>query len=393
MAPETVKGLLLQGFLVCLWWYALLMKNEIVERIASQSGIAELVEILAEKLSGSDLHSLLLTVLKRRIAKASAAELLGDSPVSRLCDLDGRLLNAVEKEALEAASCFAARELSPVVPLGAVSLLTGLDQGNVLSTIRAFEVLSDPTVALALECARLRRKPQLRKESLKLCSNSRVLRFPQPANPSFTSHFKLFSLVTAGRDKGSFAFECEALFEHIDSYLAFLERLEGLGFQFGQVAVEVSDTRVVTHLCSRFALSLDDVRSQVRAGDAASAAGLLAAHQESWPKDINTLKDFELPAHLLVQLKLLEEAVCSKLSRKYPQVQFGFNLQRLTGLGYYQGPCFHIKACAAGESYAIADGGFTDWTQVLLSDTKERLLTSAIGTELVCRKFYKELRD
>ncbi|MDQ5937177.1 MAG: hypothetical protein QG574_4536, partial [Cyanobacteriota bacterium erpe_2018_sw_21hr_WHONDRS-SW48-000092_B_bin.40] len=37
----------------------------------------------------------------------------------------------------------------------------------------------------------------------------------------------------------------------------------------------------------------------------------------------------------------------------------------------------------------LADGGFVDWTQLLLGDTKERLMTSAIGTELICRLFQK----
>jgi len=43
----------------------------------------------------------------------------------------------------------------------------------------------------------------------------------------------------------------------------------------------------------------------------------------------------------------------------------------------------------AGESFMLADGGFVDWTQILLGDTKERLMTSAIGTELICRLFQK----
>jgi hypothetical protein len=44
----------------------------------------------------------------------------------------------------------------------------------------------------------------------------------------------------------------------------------------------------------------------------------------------------------------------------------------------------------AGDSFMLADGGFTDWTQLLLGDSKERLMTSAIGTELICRLFRKQ---
>jgi hypothetical protein len=69
-------------------------------------------------------------------------------------------------------------------------------------------------------------------------------------------------------------------------------------------------------------------------------------------------------------------------------VRLSFNLRRLTGLGYYEGPCFHIKAKnERGEAFAIADGGFVNWTRRLLGDGKERLMTSAIGSELICRMF------
>ena len=36
---------------------------------------------------------------------------------------------------------------------------------------------------------------------------------------------------------------------------------------------------------------------------------------------------------------------------------------------------------AAGAEFFLADGGFTDWTRRLLSDRKERLLISGLGSE------------
>ena len=41
---------------------------------------------------------------------------------------------------------------------------------------------------------------------------------------------------------------------------------------------------------------------------------------------------------------------------------------------------------STGSDVFLVDGGFTDWTQKLLSDRKERLLISGMGTErfLVC---------
>ena len=38
---------------------------------------------------------------------------------------------------------------------------------------------------------------------------------------------------------------------------------------------------------------------------------------------------------------------------------------------------------ARGTEHELADGGFTNWTQKLLSDKKERLLISGMGTERI----------
>jgi hypothetical protein len=41
----------------------------------------------------------------------------------------------------------------------------------------------------------------------------------------------------------------------------------------------------------------------------------------------------------------------------------------------------------AGDEFPLVDGGFTTWTQQLLSNAKERLLISGLGTELLCSRF------
>jgi hypothetical protein len=42
---------------------------------------------------------------------------------------------------------------------------------------------------------------------------------------------------------------------------------------------------------------------------------------------------------------------------------------------------------AASGLLELADGGAVDWTQKLLSDAKERLVISGIGSERVCGEF------
>lgn len=378
------------------------MTDCVSERIARELGVANLSEILSEKISGADLHSLLLAVIKRRVSKVEPSRLVEASSVSKACDLDARLMNRVESIAYGQAEEFDAVELSPVVPLGSVARLAQLDQGNVLSTIRGFECSSDPTIGMALECVRRRKQSAVRKIATRLCTSQRVLRYPQPENPAFTSHFKLFAMVSAGRDSGSFAFELAALQEHIDIYLRLLSKLDGEQFAFEDIVVELSDTAVVSALCSQLDIDRGKIKELVRARDHDSSTKVLEQYSNLWPKsftgadcDLAQLSlpqslPNHLPQHSIERLKKLEEVVCQGLRSRHNNVRFQFNLHRLTGLSYYQGPCFHIKMKnQAGDSFMLADGGFTDWTQILLGDNKERLMTSAIGTELICRLFRK----
>jgi len=368
------------------------MSGKISQRIVKALGISDLVEVLSEKLSGADLTSLLLAVLKRRVSKIARDKLLVESAVTRACNLDGRLLNKLESLAYENAGQFEALDLSPLSPLGAVSVLTGLDQSNVLSTVRSYECASDPTIGLALECARRRKGHLDRKDVHRLATNHRVVRFPIPDNPAYSAHFKLFSLVSAGRDIGSGQFECSAIREHIGVYLSFMSKLKENDFVFEDIIVELSDTSVISQFCSMFGISREEIRAKVRARDSNSSDNLLAKHSKLWPKIVfkpkEELAQFNLPKHMVTRLDLMEQTVCQAMKQEYKSVQFRFNMHRLTGVGYYAGPCFHIKTKnSQGQEYMLADGGFVDWTQVLLSDEKERLMTSAIGIELICRLF------
>ena len=368
------------------------MSERIAQRIARDLGLSDLTELLAEQLSGSELHSLLLAVLKRRVGKTEPSKLMQPSPVTKVCDLDARLLNELEHTAFEIASAYQAIELSPLSPLGSVSVLTGLDQANVLSTVRAFECASDPTIGLAFECARRRKNAADRKRPTRLCTSQRVVRFPLPQNPDYTAHFKLFGLVNAARDTGSFSFEVSALHEQIGFCLSLLSKLATTGFVFEDIVVELSDTRVVSHLCSTFNINRDEIRALVRARDSNTTAELIEKYSISWPQKVTQpveeLAQYNVPTHLLMQLSLLEQQVCARLRTEHSNVKFEFNMHRLTGLGYYEGPCFHIKLKNdRGQAFALADGGFVNWTQLLLGDSKERLMTSAIGIELLCRVF------
>ncbi|MEK7255015.1 MAG: hypothetical protein AAB316_09740, partial [Bacteroidota bacterium] len=208
---------------------------------------------------------------------------------------------------------------------------------KVLSATRHLEVLADCTNVLALECARqrqalLKNQPKSQ-EKIRLCTSHRLIRTQPLPDPRFLSHFRIFGLCTAGRDEGSFQFELASLKEHLAFHLSLLTATES-PFHFEKIEVQITE--------------LED-----------------GGRSES-----------------------ISQNVLEPLGSSFPAVHFGFFSERKTGRGYYKSLCFSINTSnSAGDFFNLVDGGFTDWTQKMLENNKERLLISAIGSELVCQNF------
>jgi hypothetical protein len=346
--------------------------SKITRRIAAQTGIPRLLEVLAEEIPPSDLQSLLLSVYQSRAQSIRESELLARSiPLTEPSTADARLLNEFDRMAFSAAQGFETVELSPVCPFGASFVLGGIDQNNVVSTIRNTEVLGDSTEALALECAR--RRKQERATEVRLASSHRVIRMQPFDTPGFTPHFRLFALVSAGRDSGSDQFEMQHLTEHIRVYLELFRALKTPK----NPLVEISDLKITEALLADSGISRDEIRQTVRAHLHGSSQRFLAE------------RNIELPASVQdSRLERIEQQVFAPLRPEFPEAEFRFDLSRLEGIGYYSGLCLRISPQAPdGNRYAIVDGGFTDWTARLLSNRKERLLTSGIGSEFTCKRY------
>ena len=57
-------------------------------------------------------------------------------------------------------------------------------------------------------------------------------------------------------------------------------------------------------------------------------------------------------------------------------------------MSYYRGLCLHVSARDVhGQRQLIGDRGFTDWSQRLASNAKERLIVSGFGVEMLARCF------
>jgi hypothetical protein len=373
------------------------MPSKIVERIARQTAVPQLFQILAEELPLSDLQSLLLEVYQARAASLREPDLAARAGRGLLkpSNIDARLQNQFDRVALAVADEFEAIELSPVGPLGLNRVLGAIDQNSVLTTIRNAEVLGDSTMAMALECWRRKgASGRERAATVRLCSSHRLIRLQPFDTAGYTPHFRLFAMVSAGRDSGSNAFELQHLGEHVRFYLKLFRALNGNGFHFGGSLVEISDTAITGALLASQGIAPEQVQESIRAHRVGGSERFLAEHGLSLPQaiedpgrdlaDVAARHKLESQVHRLTLLKThLAETL-----RDFPEAQLRFNFARLEGLAYYAGPCLRISpATADGERYPIVDGGFTNWTARLLQDRKERLLTSGIGTEFACFRY------
>lgn len=311
-----------------------------LERIEREVGIPGLAALLAERLSPTDLQTLLLEVYRLNSQRRQPSAVLADYETNRFVrpsQIAPVRLLAWERTAFESLpSEFGTLALSPVAPLGTSSAVALVDQNRVLSTIRNNEVVSDSTNVLALECA-LRRRQKLREnpkstEAVHLAASHRLLRTQRfETNPHLVPHFSAFGLCSAGRDDGNLRFELASLATHIRFYLRALRAFAGAG-----VVLRLAVTDFST-------------------GDR---------------------QDF------------LASQLFPPIQTEFPNVECGFDERRESGRDYYADLCFHIIAVtSSGQPLEVVDGGVVDWTQKLLSSAKERCIISGIGSERVCMEW------
>jgi hypothetical protein len=241
-------------------------------------------------------------------------------PALRASTIAPACSRALESRAMEALPPgFTELSLAPHAPLGTSSVLGRLSQDRVLTTIADSEVLSDSTNVLALECALRRRDAGSRGATeTRLAAAHRLLR------PREGAHFGLIGLGTAGRDRGSFAMQLGALREHLDWHLRVISR------------------------------ELPSVDLEGRITDLSGG----------------------------VNRSALDQRLLQPLDAAWPAARVRFHDDRRAGRAYYTAACFSVDAVHSdGGRSNLSDGGFVDWTALLLADAKERLLIRGLGTD------------
>ncbi len=367
---------------------------ESLNRILSSIGIYNIVEILSSgKLNWADFHTLLLYIFEKRIKQIQPPDVMQnhkDNRFSQIANIDQRSLMEMDTLLYGLLPMeFESIELSPVNSIGANVALTTLDPKIVLSTIRNLEVVGDPGMTLALECARRRRSVCVsRKDSeIHLATSHRALRLQNFGKSSgLSSHFRAFALTSAARDTHGFnRFQLFSLATHIKIWINFLGLFAG---SISNISVSISDIRIAMKLISSGRVGREEVVR--RAKD--KSFSILKSCSVDIPDYVGTTDDLdtaypELETHIR-ELQFTEKEIIASLKNQYPHVCFYFDLARCTGIGYYSGLCYRISAQNKdGQQYSLAGGGACDWTRQLLGSKRERLISSGFGTEVFVTQF------
>ncbi len=375
--------------------------EKIVERIFKERSVSNIQDLVEGKVKPTELQPLLLKVYETFAKKIRAIDLIKyyNNRFTNPCDIDQKeivnfdsiILNSVPEK-------FSSIEIAPVLPLGSNSSLSKISQKNVLSAVRNVEVVADATIALSLECATRRAKLlQLNPRSVKdvnLCTSHRCIRLQQFSKKlGFTPHFKLFAVCTAGRDIGNMEFELEKIKEHIQLYISVLEQSKSSTYDANNVTVSFSDIQIAENIIVNQDIGKDNIKhlTQARNFDLFDFGSImLPSRTDKIDSILITAGEKYFSKQLINSLFQTQKRILEDLKSCHPQVVFNFDLSRIAGIGYYTGLCFKITAKNKnGLEFPLVDGGFTDWTQKLLGNKKERLLTSGFGSELFCRNFKK----
>jgi hypothetical protein len=317
-------------------------RDIILNRIAEETGVPEIFDVLM-KIPNTDFQSLLLELMDKKSFKAGIKEInftLENNPFVETSKIDQLTFAKFDNLAHNLLPLeYKSVELSPLVPFATNRVLANISQKRVLSTMRNSEVISDPTTALALYCAKERankiKKNSRDSELVAMATSQRAVRQDPIKKEGYSQHFRTFTVSVAGRDVGFEQFEKENLKKHLGFFLSLLEKLNESG----------------DYIINDITVTLSDVEK----------------------------KQPEL-------LSIIKDTVVKELSETFSQVAFKFDVDRKSN--YYKNLCYSISAKNKnGELISVAGGGITNWTEILIESKKERLLVGSIGSEILCGHF------
>lgn len=305
------------------------MKKDIGNHIINKLDLQDIVKVLSEELSGSELNSVLLDVFNKRVQQETPSSLLSKYEGNKLVKPAGIDVLSYKENELNCYKIIASKgfepiELSPVAQLGASSVVATVDQKKVLTALRNTEVQADPTNAIALHYALLKKKGELDNKTYNYSNISRVIRTQAFDNPYFAPHFSVLCMISCGKDTGSFNFEKEELLKHLTTSYEILQEnygLEQIYFEIIPCKGYDSQSPLITDSISYVQENSNHIRVSAVEPD----------HENN----------------------------------------------------YYYGFRIKAKIVFNGNTVEIGDGGLLNWTQQLLTNKKERMMTIGIGFQVL----------
>ena len=303
-------------------------QTNILQRIERDLHVPFLADKLSNELSSSDFTSLLTEVFALRAENTSSNEMLKLYAQNQYAK--PAACNAAQYRKLETDMLFSAEEkgiqgiiLSPASLFGCCSVFGAVSQNKVISATRNLEILSDATNMLALYIATGIKNGTFSRSNIPihLCTTHRHIRYQPSFDGSRLPHFGIFTMVSAGKSRSSYAFEIETLLFHLRFYCDYWLKNHG------------------SVLSATF-------------------------NRRRGYKDADGF--FERIIH----------AVRENLT----DVEISIDEQE-NNTTYYKGIQATLNANVNGEIIEIGDIGFTDWTQKLLNCRSERLLISAMALD------------
>jgi len=303
-------------------------RKNILHRIEQKLNTPSLAEKLTSELSSSDFNSLLTEIFALRSEKAPSNEML------KLYAQNGYAkpasCNAVQYRRLELDMLIAAEEkgvqsiiLSPASLFGCCSAFGAVSQNKIISASRNLEILSDATNMLAFYIAAGIKDGSLSRADtpIHLCTTHRHIRYQSEFGTGMLPHFGIFTMVSAGKSRSSYAFEIEAVLFQLRFYCDYWLKKHGsmLSVSFNRRTGYKDPDGFFNRIIETVKTNMSDIE-------------IFIDEQEN-----NTT--------------------------------------------YYKGLQATLNAQIDGKIIEIGDIGFTDWTQKLLNNTSERLLISAMALD------------
>ncbi len=308
--------------------------------------------------------------------------------------IDPRVYNEISNIFFDSVSDdFECIELSPINPFGLNAGLTNTNQNNVLSTVRNSEVISDSSISMALECAyRIR---YLNSSMVNLASSTRLLRTQNYGNGKKThwsQHFRACSLVSSFRNTGYNMID--SLLIQLDNWLNVMDNMkENLGIK--TINLNLCYIPLVKEIYSSYGIKLDDIL----ANTVNPNFDIFKNNTIDLPNvisNINDINNIKTTKDYLLTIKnsyvFFYNNLLSKLKEKHKNVNFNLQLNRKSGLTYYDDICYEIEVnFENGKSLVLVDGGVNDWIAKILSDSKEKCITSGMGLEYIGKVYKRKL--